>query len=178
MDFIKDTVPGAPGFRGKFDENSGCGGQGFVHHEKRTLEENCKESRRSGDGMGPAGSGREHAHGPEINPLVKVFERQMNANLSTGSGAFAKIVSIVMGTGTNACASLHHRLPHDHAVCYGLRPDRGAVIRKSGRMAWQRADLLHRPCERLPDSGQQTGLAVKPGPESAGASRKHPAPCL
>jgi hypothetical protein len=43
LDFIKDTVPSPPGFRGKFDENSGFRGKGFVHHEKGTFEENCKE---------------------------------------------------------------------------------------------------------------------------------------
>ena len=43
MDFIKDTVPGTSRFRGKFDENTGSAGKGFVHHEKRTLEINTNE---------------------------------------------------------------------------------------------------------------------------------------
>jgi hypothetical protein len=42
MDFIKDTVRGTSRFRGKFDENPSVAGQGFVHHEKRTIEINME----------------------------------------------------------------------------------------------------------------------------------------
>ena len=82
MDFIKDTVPGTPRFRGKFDENSGSAGQGFVHHEKRTLEINTNERRA----VLPAEA--------SICGPVKVFEWRMNGDLRASSEAVIKIVSI------------------------------------------------------------------------------------
>jgi hypothetical protein len=55
VDFIKDTGPGASRFREKFDENPSVAGQGFVHHEKRTLAINMEG--RSGASP-PEGPGR------------------------------------------------------------------------------------------------------------------------
>jgi hypothetical protein len=86
MDFIKDTVRGTSRFRGKFDENPSVAGQGFVHHEKRTIEINMEREVASCRPKTP-----DHA-------AIKVFERRMNGDLRASSAAVIKIVSIQMET--------------------------------------------------------------------------------
>jgi hypothetical protein len=58
--------PSTPRFRGKFDENPIDARQGFVHHEKRRGERNCREIGASSEAPPPAWHGRKRADGPKL----------------------------------------------------------------------------------------------------------------